>query len=315
MANPSSESFTVQDDEALLLRIAWYYYHDGLTQHAIGEKLGLSRMKVSRILDGAQRSGLLQVTINSSHQINFEREQTICERFGLDEVRIIPALEHGIASERLGQAAAQFLMQKLPAEGLLAVGWGEMVSAAVQRLGHLSNERKFGLVGMTGGVQGYVDGLRVIGLDRKIYLVPSPLVCSTPELAALLLQEPSVINTLNMSLNADYALIGIGSVHEDASVLRAGHIHPSEIPAMRRLGAVGDVLCRFIDENGDELPLPIHDRVIGLPLNQMKSSTKVIAAAAGEQKLKAIHAALSGSLINIFITDETTAANLTNYEK
>ena len=310
MADPDLESPMPLDEEELLPRVAWYYYHDGLTQNAIGEKLGLSRIKISRILDAGQRSGLLQVKINSSLQGSFEMEREIAERFGLDEVRLIPTLENSLASERLGQAAAQYLMQKLPAKSMLAVGWGEMVSAAIQRLGHLSNQRRFDLVAMTGGVQSYVDGLRVMGSGRKIYLVPAPLVCSTPELTRMLLEEPEVINTLNMSLGADYALIGIGSLNENASVLRAGHIHPSELPAMRRLGAVGDVLCRFIDENGAELPLPIHDRVVGLPLKKLTSTTRLIAAAAGLEKINSIRAALNGRFINIFITDEATASAL-----
>lgn len=310
MSDQTSDTPMPLDEEELLPRVAWYYYHDGLTQNAIGERLGLSRIKISRILDAGQRSGLLQVTINSSLHGSFELEREIAERFRLDEVRLIPTLETGVTSERLGQAAAQYLMHKLPAKSMLAVGWGEMVSAAIQRLGHLSNQRMFDLVAMTGGVQSYVDGLRIMGLGRKIYLVPAPLVCSTPELTRLLMEEPDVMNTLNMSLGADYALIGIGSLNENASVLRAGHIHPSELPAMRRLGAVGDVLCRFIDENGEELPLPIHDRVVGLPLKKLTATTRLIAAAAGPEKVDSIRAALNGRFINIFITDETTAAAL-----
>ncbi len=248
--------------------------------------------------------------INSSLQSSFELERALATHYGLEETRVIPPMDGVAPSERLAQAAAQFLMQRLPSKSLLAVGWGEMVSAAIERLGHLSNERKFDFVSMTGGVQSYVDGMRVVGSGRKVYLVPAPLICNSPETAALLLKESSVVSTLNMSLSADYALVGIGALNENASVVRVGCVHPAELPAMRRLGAVGDVLCRFIDANGEEVPLPIHDRVVGLSLAQLKTTTRLIAAAAGADKIEAIRAALTGGFIKIFITDEPTAEAL-----
>lgn len=310
MLDANMDGSVARDDEHLLARVAWYYYHDGLTQNVIGEKLGLSRIKVSRILDAGQRSGLLQVKVNSNLQNSLGLESELASRFELEEARVIPGMEGVAPSHRLAQAAAQFLMQRLPSKSLLAVGWGEMVSAAIQRLGHLANEREFDFVSMTGGVQSYVDGMRAVGLDRKAYLVPAPLICNLPETAALLLKESSVRTVLNMSLNADYALVGIGALDDKASVVRAGCVHPADLPAMRRLGAVGDVLCRFIDADGQEVPLPIHERVVGLSLAQLRTTTRLIAAAAGAEKVEAIRAALAGNFIKIFITDEPTAEAL-----
>jgi lsr operon transcriptional repressor len=310
MSDANVDFSVAAEDEDLLARVAWYYYHDGLTQHAIGEKLGLSRIKISRILDAGQRSGLLQVRVNSNLQNSLGLERELASHFGLEETWVIPPMENVAPSQRLAQAAAQFLMQRLPSKSLLAVGWGEMVSATIQRLAHLSNERKFDFVSMTGGVQSYVDGMRAVGSDRKVYLVPAPLICNWPETAALLLKESSVVSVLNMSLNADYALVGVGALNENASVVRVGCVHPGELPAMRRLGAVGDMLCRFIDADGQEVPLPIHDRVVGLSLAQLQTTTKLIAAAAGAEKIEAIRAALAGKLIKIFITDEPTAEAL-----
>ena len=303
----SHGSPAISEEDALLARVAWYYYHDGLTQQVIGEKLGLPRIKVSRMLENGRRTGMLEVRINSALQGCLEIERRIQTRFGLDEVRVIPHLDGELRSERLGQAAAQFLMQHLPVGSLLAVGWGEMVGAAIHRLGHLVNDRNVDLVGMTGGVQAYVDGLRVVGPDRKMFLVPAPLVMEDAQTARAMMRDPSVRSTLQMALNADFALVGIGAVDANASVIRRGYVQPAEVEAMRRMGAVGDVLCRFIDANGRELDLPLHDRVIGLPLESYRQTPRLIAAAGGLDKVPAIRAALQGDFINIFITDEQTA--------
>lgn len=297
----------LSDDDALLARVAWYYYHDGLTQQVIGEKLGLPRIKVSRLLENARRTGMLEVRINSVLQGCLEIEQRIQDRFNLAEVRVIPHLETESLNDRLGQAAAQVLMHKLTEGSLLAVGWGETVGAAINRLGHLFQDRNIDLVAMTGGVQAYIDGLRFTGSDRKMFLVPAPLVVEAPEVAQAMLRDTGVRNTLDMALRADFALVGIGAVDENANVIRHGYVHPVEVRAMRRGGAVGDVLCRFIDKKGRELDFPLHDRVIGLPLESYRDGPQMVAVSGGMDKIPAIRAALQGDFINIFITDEKTA--------
>ena len=298
---------TLSDDDALLARVAWYYYHDGLTQQVIGEKLGLPRIKVSRLLENGRRTGMLEVRINSTLQGCLEIERRIQDRFELQEVRVIPKLDSGSLNDRIGLAAAQFLMHKLSDGGLLAVGWGETVGTAINRLGHLLQDRNIDLVAMTGGVQAYVDGLRFVGIDSNMFLVPTPLVVETPAICEAMLRDSAVRNTLEMSLRADYALVGIGAADEEASVIRHGYVHPAEVHAMRRGGAVGDVLCRFIDKDGRELGLPLHDRVIGLPYSSYCDAPSLIAVAGGLDKITAISAALKGDFINVFITDEETA--------
>lgn len=52
-------------EEEQVARIAWFYYHDGLTQSEISDRLGLTRLKVSRLLEKGHQSGIIRVQINS----------------------------------------------------------------------------------------------------------------------------------------------------------------------------------------------------------------------------------------------------------
>ena len=97
-------------DEETLTRIAWYYYNDGLTQNEIGERLNMSRIKVSRLLESGRRSGIIQVRINSRYQGCLALERQVKERYGLLEAYVVPELPGQDPTDRLGQAAAQFLM-------------------------------------------------------------------------------------------------------------------------------------------------------------------------------------------------------------
>jgi DNA-binding transcriptional regulator LsrR (DeoR family) len=46
--------------------VASLYYQQNLTQQEIGDRLGLSRIKINRLLKLAVSSGIVQVTINAS---------------------------------------------------------------------------------------------------------------------------------------------------------------------------------------------------------------------------------------------------------
>ncbi|MFN7165862.1 MAG: sugar-binding transcriptional regulator [Pannonibacter sp.] len=297
-------------DEETLTRIAWYYYNDGLTQNEIGERLNMSRIKVSRLLDSGRRSGIIQVRINSRYQGCLTLEREIKDRYGLLEAYVVPRLPEEDPSDRLGQAAAQFLMQRLKQDDLLAVGWGATVSNTIQRLGHLANEKHIGLVSLTGGVSTYVEGMRTANWGRSVHLVPAPLVVRDPAVAANLSSEPAVANLLDMALNASFQLVGIGELSPGSTVVRAGYISPDDVVPLRRKGAVGDILCQFYNERGEVLDLPLHDRVIGVKLASLSKAEKVVAAAGGLSKVQAIHSALRGKFIGILITDETTATAL-----
>ena len=60
-----NENLHTISEEELLARIAWFYYHDNLTQGEIGDKLKLPRLKISRLLEKGRRQGIIKVQINS----------------------------------------------------------------------------------------------------------------------------------------------------------------------------------------------------------------------------------------------------------
>lgn len=297
-------------DDALIARVAWLYYNDGLTQSEIGEILSLSRIKVSRMLDQGRESGLIQIRVNSLHHGCLELEKKLCERFGIADCRVIPDGQEAALNARLGEAAAQYLMQKLQPGSLLAVGWGDTVSRTIRKLGHVAQAREIGLVTLTGGVQTYVDGMRTANWGHDVFVVPAPLLVASPELRGALASERSVATLLNMALGADYKLVGIGGITDQSTVVTQGFISPAEVEPLRRMGAVGDILCRFYDREGRQIDLPLHERVIGIGLDKLKDSARVVGVAGGPEKVGPIRAALTGGLLDILITDESSASRL-----
>ena len=77
-------------EEELVARSAWFYYHDGMTQSDISNRLGLTRLKVSRLLEKGHQSGIIRVQINSRFEGCLEYETELRRRFDLNNVRVIP---------------------------------------------------------------------------------------------------------------------------------------------------------------------------------------------------------------------------------
>lgn len=306
------EAFDHEDE--LQARIAWYYYHDNITQGDIGRMFNLPRIKVSRILEKARESGMVEVRIHSPYQSCLSLEQSLRARFALKEVRVIPSGAPGDITARLGNAAALFLMQHLSRGDSLAVGWGVTVSETIRRLSHLGSALDIALVSLTGGVSSYLNGMRKAQWESDVFFIPAPLMVSDERTAQALLQESAIRTVMDMGQAAVYKLVGIGELQDDATIVRGGFIHATDVEPLRRRGVVGDILCRFFDARGQELDLPLHRRVIAPSLSELKTHGNIIAVAGGAGKVNAIRAALCGALPHILITDQQTAEALLEEE-
>src|SRR5256885_17178171 len=69
---PMPESTGRWSSEELLLRVAWYYYKDELTQDEIARRLSMSRASVGRLLDRARKVGLVSINLNTEYLDAFE---------------------------------------------------------------------------------------------------------------------------------------------------------------------------------------------------------------------------------------------------
>ena len=298
-------------DEELTSRIAWYYYHDGLTQSDIGERLGISRVKVSRLLEKGRKTGLIQVTINSRYKGCFALEVELVKQFGLHEAIVIPELEGADTNDRLGQAASQYLMGHLAQHDLLAIGWGDTVTKTLQRLHYAISGHNVSIVSLTGGVASYVNGTGLLSTSLKdgqgIHLIPAPILASNEVVASTLKDEPQIKSILAMAKTANYALVGIGGISEDATLVTSQYVSGSELLLYKRQGAVGDILGQFYDQDGVLLDIPLHKRIVGYHLADLNHIQCVIGVAGGLRKRDAICGALAGRYLDILITDQPTA--------
>ena len=73
---------------------------------------------------------------------------------------------------------------------------------------------------------------------------------------------------------------------------------------------VGDIAGRFFDRAGKLIDHEINHRVIGLTLDQFAAIPTRVVVAAGPTKVEPLLAAMQRSLVNVLITDASTAEAL-----
>lgn len=300
-----------------LMRAAWYYYVDQLTQDEVAKRLSVSRAKAGRLLERSRQTGIVTFTLGSSNFDAFQVGRKLRETFGLREALVPPVLDAepdnpAAVSRRLARGGAQYLQNVLESGQTLGIGWGETVHATMERL-PVEQTEKIRTVTLTGGVNAYVPTIRRISEKPGQHadaVIPTPIVVSSPDLAEALRGEDVIHRVLERSKAADHALIGIGIVAEQATLAQQGYVSDEELAEFHKLGAVGDVLGLFYDADGKMLDLPLHKRRIGIGADDLKSIPNVIGIAGGIQKTNAILGALRGEYLDVLVTTEEVARAL-----
>lgn len=306
-------------DNTLLYKIAKAYYEDGLTQDQIGKRFGVSRIKVSRLLQQARQNRVVQITITPPMDSFGDLERELEAAYGLDEVLVVAAnssAQHEVAP-RLGVATAGYLARCLGDQQVLDLSWGSTLLAVIEALApqSLPDLRVVQMLGGLGRAESETYGADLTmrmaqTLGARMRLLPSPGIVSSKLVRDALLEDANIAETLALAARADLALVGIGSPQPGSVILEAGILKESDLAELRAQGAVGDIALRFFDENGCAIDHPINDRIIGLDLTQIKQIPRVIGVAGGDGKYEVIRGAVRGRLIDVLITDEFTATRL-----
>jgi lsr operon transcriptional repressor len=303
--------------DELVLRAAWFYYKDELTQDEISKLLSISRASVGRLLDRARKIGVVRIDLDTQFFDSMELGSTLRETFGLDGALVVPSYagedrnQHAV-NVRVGRGGAQYLSTHLKRGSKLGIGFGETVSEVVA--GTNFGAGGIHLVTLTGGVDGYLHPVMSRnerdGDPLTAAVIPSPIVTSTAVLAGALRAEPTIDRVLAQARKVDLALVGVGTPALDATIVEMGSIDREDATALQEHGAVGDILGQFFDAHGNVVDLPLHERRIGIELEELRRVPTVIGVAGGLHKTDAILGALRGGYLDVLVTDEAVATRL-----
>lgn len=311
---------TQLDELRLIARVARMYYEWDMRQSQIAEQLGLSQATVSRLLDRAKKEGVLRITINVPKGVYTELEEALIKKFGLRDAIVVDSLddEETLIQRDLGAAAAYYLESIIhPNEVIGISSWSATLLALVDALHALPRKPGVKVVQILGGVGNPAVEAHATRLTSRlaqlvngeaVYLPVSGVVASEAA-RDVLLADNFAQPALRLFEQVTTALVGIGAIDPSPLLAQSGNIFaPQELQLLRQRGAVGDILLRFFDQNGQLVETGLEKRVISMTLEQLRRVNRAIGVAGGSRKYAAILGALRGHWINILITDHFTAS-------
>ena len=296
-------------EEALMIKTAWYYYLENMTQQKISELLGISRIRVIKLLEKARQTGIIQFKIREDSASRMQVERELAAAYGLKDVFVVPSVPDGDLNETIAKAAAMYISGRLTDNCFINMGYGATPSRVLNNLATMT-ERPISCVSLTGGVNYYLPNTRSNIFNIKLYLIPAPLLASTKEMVTAMRNEESVMEISRMVKLSSMTVVGIGGMQDDATILRSNILTKNDFLYLEMQGAVGDVLSHFLDKDGNPVETDIEARLISTPLATLKELENVIGVAAGSHKVDAIRAVLRGKYLDVLITDEATALQL-----
>lgn len=297
-------------EKNLMIKIAWYYYMENMTQQAIADQLNITRMRVIKLLEKARQTGVVQFRISTALDARRELETKLMEKYGLHDCYTVPTNPNAAGTnDTIARAASIYIADHVRENSYINFGYGDTTSRTIEYLAR-NLETAVSFVSLTGGVGYYLPKSESNIFNAKLYLIPSPIIMSSAQMADAIKQESSVQEVTSMIRLASMTVVGIGGMDDSATIVKSSILNPSDFRLLSMKGAVGDVICHFIDKDGRLVDTEVDSRLVSVPLSTLQELENVIGVAAGKHKLPAIHAALTGGYLDILITDEETAGLL-----
>jgi DNA-binding transcriptional regulator LsrR (DeoR family) len=320
----------------LLLEAAQLHYEDGLTQAEVADALGITRIKVNRLLQAARQIGVVRFLVvpRVEHAYLKGIEDELKAAYRLRDVLLVPGraeiLDGTLATntreaivETLAQAAAQYLDRCLTDEDILCVNWGRVMRSVVDHLRPTRPLPGLMVLPMLGTLNVHADTFEANFLAAEIasayaanhaYLV-APAIVRNPDQKRVVMELPLVREPLEHMSRSTIAITAIGPADPiNSTMVQRGWLERAEVESLVEKGAIGEICSWWFDAAGEEV---CDERCypIGLGLKGLKemvaSGRQVIAVVGADRtRIEPVRATLVGGMVNVLITDHITARHL-----
>lgn len=311
--------------DRFLIKVAELYYRDGLSQQEIAQKLHTSRTSISRALIQARNEGYVQIRIQYPEQSNLGLERELEEKYGLTEALIaVPAYDQA-SDQEVAFQAVDYTLRVLKKNMVLGMTWGRAMQGFVEQLAQderlrslsFRNVKIVPFLGTPGVTQldswdatTYSNTLATkVGnlLHCASYNLSAPMYVDGEKEKELIEGIDEISKVLHMAEKADMALIGIGSMQKDSSIIKSGIRTEEEYKELMQKGAVGEIVGRIYDKNGQTVDEDLQRKMIGISLDKIAKIPVRVGISYGKDKIEAIKGAIAGGLVNVLVTDVPTA--------
>ena len=311
---------TVSDadsDEELKTRVAWLYYMEGMTQEEVAQSVGLTRTRVLRILANARNDGSVQIRVTGRLSKCVELERRLEKSYGLERAIVVPSPTAPAGMNQIiGMEMSRYFNAAIGPDMSIGLGWGSTLTNGVAGI-EPRQPNGLKVISLLGGltrvskVNPSEFAWRVADkLSAECFLMAGPVFAPDAVTRNALLQHRGIVELLDRARLLDMAILSVGDLTPQSIFAESGLLSQEEIASLQRAGAVGDVLCRFVDAQGNVVDHPVNDRVFALHPHDLRKARKVVLASGGWHKYTIIRAAMAMLSPSVLVTDAQVAARL-----
>lgn len=315
--------FSQSVHEELMVKASYYYYEKDMTQTEIAQLLGVSRLTLGRLLKEARNNGIVRIEIANPRNLRhlLELEDRLNKNYGLTASVVadyVPGSRQNRA-EKVALEASKFFSRNIRSGMKISLAWGKTLSLMVDALPtdkSITDLEVMTLMGGAGTTETYIQPERLAAdlltkYSGSGYVINAPFFCNSPEVCRSLKEERTVSEVLRRSAESDLTYVGIGEKPSLQFNYWARQLYDqATMKSIIDSGAVGDICGTYINADGVPCCPEISDRLVNIDIETLKAHKKVVALAAGSNKLESIYAAICGGYIDVLITDKETAEEL-----
>ena len=301
--------------EKLLPKIAHLYYLEDMNQDKIAEKFNINRVRVSRYLKKAREMNIVEIKVHYSKESYQELERLIENRYNLKECIVIPTHENpqGIFRE-LAMSLTGVLHRILKDGDSIGVNWGLTLKEVIALMDSLKRV-DIKVVPICGGLGRIDRGIHTNSIAKSLadvfggisYVINAPAILDSKKTREVLMQDSNTKEIFELLKGLSCAVFSFSDLGPESSYVKYGLISTEEIEYLRSRSIVGDVNLDFLNMKGEHVPNRIYDRVIALPISEIKKIQNVVGIAFGVRKSEIARAVLQGNILDVLIIDRELA--------
>jgi DNA-binding transcriptional regulator LsrR (DeoR family) len=291
--------------------VARRYYLEGRTRVQIADEFGISRFKVTRMLDEAVASGMVEITIHNPGSIDVELSTALQRRYQLEHAYAVVADTDSPADrvDAVAKAMAELLVSILRDDDVVGVDCGRTLARVAAHLTTLPRCDVVQLTGMAGTITtNGADLVRRISeiSGGKSWPLYAPLVVSDARTADSLSSNLQIQETVARQGKVTCAIVSVGAWLPGASQVYES-LTAKEANELANAGVAAETCALLLDTDGNRIA-GLDRRRMGVDEATLRTIPTRIAVATGQDKIAATRAILRSGLVSSIVTDTGIAA-------
>lgn len=305
------------DEIFLSKKSAWLYYVARLNQNEIAKKIGLSKMRVHRLIAYAEKNGFVKTFVEGGFDQTFKYENALKDKYQLKICEVIPNEDQNRDPvDMLGAAGARFIMNQINENNIseFGIGTGSTISAIAKWLPKIN--QKIDFITLNGSLTSHNSIQTETGINQisyktngECYNVGMPLMLVSVEQKKVVENISFIKEIMERAANTKVKILGVGGLFDSSQIVRSKIFSAKSIEKLKKAGALGDVAGNFFDKNGGLITIKETQKIFSVNIDSFKKSTTVLVAG-GSEKTAQIRSVLKSGLFKGLITDEETSKQL-----